>query len=109
MQATLLHLSLWQGQWQYTTFMNILILLDYENLEFVRLQHPSYFLPSHHPRFRSAMDAEKLAKEAVAKGETLPSEDRFDSNCITPGGLCFFEMQQKRIICNHKLFPQTTV
>ena len=24
-------------------------------------------------------------KAAIAKGETLPSEDRFDSNCITPG------------------------
>lgn len=36
-------------------------------------------------RFRSAMDAETLRKEALAKGEVLPSEDKFDSNCITPG------------------------
>ena len=31
------------------------------------------------------MDAEAQRKEALAKGETLPSEDKFDSNCITPG------------------------
>ncbi|XP_060800903.1 5'-3' exoribonuclease 1 [Amyelois transitella] len=36
-------------------------------------------------RFRSAREAEKLEEEAVAKGETLPKEKRFDSNCITPG------------------------
>ena len=24
-------------------------------------------------------------KQAVARGETLPEEKRFDSNCITPG------------------------
>ncbi|VVD04059.1 unnamed protein product [Leptidea sinapis] len=36
-------------------------------------------------RFRSAREAEKLEEEAKAKGEVLPSEKRFDSNCITPG------------------------
>ncbi|RZC39325.1 5'-3' exoribonuclease 1 like, partial [Asbolus verrucosus] len=36
-------------------------------------------------RFRSAKDAEKLEKEALRKGETLPEVGRFDSNCITPG------------------------
>lgn len=36
-------------------------------------------------RFNSAKAAEKLEAEAVAKGEVLPTEDRFDSNCITPG------------------------
>ena len=34
---------------------------------------------------RSAKEAEKLEKKALDKGETLPSEARFDSNCITPG------------------------
>ena len=28
---------------------------------------------------------EKLRKDAIAKGETLPEEDKFDSNSITPG------------------------
>ncbi|XP_053528818.1 5'-3' exoribonuclease 1 isoform X1 [Artibeus jamaicensis] len=36
-------------------------------------------------RFRSAKEAEDKIKKAVEKGETLPAEARFDSNCITPG------------------------
>ncbi|GLG99705.1 5'-3' exoribonuclease 1 [Gryllus bimaculatus] len=36
-------------------------------------------------RFRSAKEAEILEKKAQEKGETLPTEARFDSNCITPG------------------------
>ncbi|CAB3243400.1 unnamed protein product [Arctia plantaginis] len=36
-------------------------------------------------RFRSAREAEKLEEEAREKGEILPTEKRFDSNCITPG------------------------
>ncbi|XP_078061790.1 5'-3' exoribonuclease 1 isoform X9 [Mustelus asterias] len=36
-------------------------------------------------RFRSAKEAEEKIKKALEKGETLPTEARFDSNCITPG------------------------
>ncbi|XP_062970473.1 5'-3' exoribonuclease 1 isoform X4 [Cynocephalus volans] len=36
-------------------------------------------------RFRSAKEAEDKTKKAIEKGETLPTEARFDSNCITPG------------------------
>ncbi|XP_041976065.1 5'-3' exoribonuclease 1 isoform X2 [Aricia agestis] len=36
-------------------------------------------------RFRSAKEAERLEELAKAKGEVLPAEKRFDSNCITPG------------------------
>lgn len=36
-------------------------------------------------RFRSAKEAELQEEKARKKGETLPSEARFDSNCITPG------------------------
>ncbi|XP_063223399.1 5'-3' exoribonuclease 1 isoform X2 [Bacillus rossius redtenbacheri] len=36
-------------------------------------------------RFRSAKEAEVLEKRAKESGEELPSEERFDSNCITPG------------------------
>ncbi|XP_002730377.1 5'-3' exoribonuclease 1-like [Saccoglossus kowalevskii] len=36
-------------------------------------------------RFRSARAAEEQEKKALSKGETLPTEKRFDSNCITPG------------------------
>jgi 5'-3' exoribonuclease 1 len=41
-------------------------------------------------RFRSAREAEELIKQAIAKGEELPTEKRFDSNCITPGRAEFF-------------------
>ncbi len=34
---------------------------------------------------RSAREAEELVRQALAKGEVLPTEERFDSNCITPG------------------------
>uniref|UniRef100_A0A8D2LDH2 5'-3' exoribonuclease 1 n=1 Tax=Varanus komodoensis TaxID=61221 RepID=A0A8D2LDH2_VARKO len=36
-------------------------------------------------RFRSAKEAEDKIKKALEKGEALPTEARFDSNCITPG------------------------
>ena len=36
-------------------------------------------------RFRSAKEAEKREEEAKKRGEILPPEKRFDSNCITPG------------------------
>jgi 5'-3' exoribonuclease 1 len=36
-------------------------------------------------RFRSAKEAELNEKRAKDRGEVLPSEARFDSNCITPG------------------------
>ncbi|XP_067851147.1 5'-3' exoribonuclease 1 isoform X3 [Heptranchias perlo] len=36
-------------------------------------------------RFRSAKEAEEKIKKALEKGENLPTEARFDSNCITPG------------------------
>ena len=36
-------------------------------------------------RFRSAKEAEQNEKKAKDRGEVLPKEDRFDSNCITPG------------------------
>ncbi|GAB1602189.1 hypothetical protein Ahia01_000497900 [Argonauta hians] len=36
-------------------------------------------------RFKSAREAENLIKQAKDRGEELPTEKRFDSNCITPG------------------------
>lgn len=36
-------------------------------------------------RFKSAKEAAALEKQAIEKGETLPTEARFDSNCISPG------------------------
>lgn len=36
-------------------------------------------------RFRSAKEASDREEAAVRRGDILPSEQRFDSNCITPG------------------------
>ncbi|GAB6019927.1 5'-3' exoribonuclease 1 [Chamberlinius hualienensis] len=36
-------------------------------------------------RFRSAREAIESEEKAVRRGEVLPKEERFDSNCITPG------------------------
>ncbi|CAI2329022.1 unnamed protein product [Caenorhabditis sp. 36 PRJEB53466] len=36
-------------------------------------------------RFMSARTAATQMAQAIAKGEVLPTEERFDSNCITPG------------------------
>lgn len=34
---------------------------------------------------RSAKEAEDNIRKALEKGQVLPKEERFDSNCITPG------------------------
>ena len=36
-------------------------------------------------RFRTALDAEKARERATREGAEMPTEDPFDSNCITPG------------------------
>lgn len=36
-------------------------------------------------RFRSAKEAAENVKKALDRGEVLPEEEAFDSNCITPG------------------------
>lgn len=36
-------------------------------------------------RFRTAKEARETKDKALAKGEKLPDEKAFDSNCITPG------------------------
>ncbi|XP_036149459.1 5'-3' exoribonuclease 1 isoform X2 [Monomorium pharaonis] len=55
-------------------------------------------------RFRSAKDAELQEAKAKAKGIPIPSEKRFDSNCITPGTLFMAKLgeQIKRFI-EHKI------
>ncbi|KAG5876457.1 hypothetical protein JTB14_032690 [Gonioctena quinquepunctata] len=46
-------------------------------------------------RFRSAKDAEKQEADAIKKGEKLPEEARFDSNCITPGTVFMARLQDQ--------------
>lgn len=36
-------------------------------------------------RFRTAREAKEAVERALRKGERLPEEKAFDSNCITPG------------------------
>ncbi len=36
-------------------------------------------------RFRTALDAEKAKEKAIREGVKMPTEEAFDSNCITPG------------------------
>ena len=36
-------------------------------------------------RFRTAKEAREIREKAERKGEKLPEEKAFDSNCITPG------------------------
>ncbi|XP_041847708.1 5'-3' exoribonuclease 1 isoform X2 [Melanotaenia boesemani] len=46
-------------------------------------------------RFRSAKEAEEKIKKALDKGEVLPTEARFDSNCITPGTDFMVRLQEQ--------------
>lgn len=46
-------------------------------------------------RFRSAKDAEVLEAKAKERGEELPAEARFDSNCITPGTVFMARLQEQ--------------
>ncbi|KAH7396160.1 XRN 5'-3' exonuclease N-terminus-domain-containing protein [Pyrenochaeta sp. MPI-SDFR-AT-0127] len=36
-------------------------------------------------RFRTALDTEKAREKAIREGVEMPTEEAFDSNCITPG------------------------
>ena len=46
-------------------------------------------------RFRSAKEAERNEKKAKDKGEELPEEEKFDSNCITPDTSFMVRLQEQ--------------
>ncbi|GMR35858.1 hypothetical protein PMAYCL1PPCAC_06053 [Pristionchus mayeri] len=46
-------------------------------------------------RFMSAKNADDLLEKAKKAGEEIPSEKRFDSNCITPGTQFMVELQRR--------------
>ncbi|KAE9415544.1 hypothetical protein Angca_009970, partial [Angiostrongylus cantonensis] len=45
-------------------------------------------------RFMSARTAEEQIQARIRKGEAVPTEKRFDSNCITPGMFCTVFMSE---------------
>jgi len=55
-------------------------------------------------RFRSAKEAEMNEKKAKDRGEKLPEEERFDSNCITPGTPFMVRLQEQlKYFVNNKI------
>ncbi|KAF7304085.1 5'-3' exoribonuclease 1 [Mycena indigotica] len=55
-------------------------------------------------RFRTAKEARELREKAEAKGEVLPVEKAFDSNCITPGTPFMARLsEQLRYFVNKKI------
>nr|AAH55175.1 Zgc:63635 protein [Danio rerio] len=60
-------------------------------------------------RFRSAKEAEEKIKKALEKGEVLPTEARFDSNCITPGTDFMARLQEQlKYFVHNKLSTDKT-
>lgn len=53
-------------------------------------------------RFRTAKEAKEIREKAEQKGEKLPDEKAFDSNCITPGTLYAFISSNCEPICKYR-------
>ena len=49
-------------------------------------------------RFRTAKEAKEVREKAERKGEKLPDEKAFDSNCITPGACGVITLEELAFI-----------
>ena len=45
-------------------------------------------------RFRTAQEAHEVREKAIRRGDMLPKDDPFDSNCITPGTVFMADLSQ---------------
>ena len=52
--------------------------------------------------YRSAQEAQAVINKAVSRGQVMPSEARFDSNCITPGTEFMWKLQKQLKYFVHK-------
>ncbi|XP_065889991.1 5'-3' exoribonuclease 1-like [Dysidea avara] len=66
-------------------------------------------------RFRSAREAQSVMDKATSRGQVLPTEERFDSNCITPGTEFMWKLHKQlkyfvhQKTTNDPLWQQVTV
>lgn len=58
-------------------------------------------------RFRTAKEAREVREKAESKGEKLPEEKAFDSNCITPGTCTQFPLAVESDSNRHRVHGQT--
>lgn len=70
-------------------------LLNPKLCHFLMIILPTFF-------YRSAQEAQTTIDKALSRGQVMPSEERFDSNCITPGTEFMWKLQKQLKYFVHK-------